>query len=1069
MPIIADLHIHSRYSRATSKSCSPETLDCSGRQKGLHLIGTGDFTHPAWRSELKEKLIPAEEGLYRLKQELVLPNQVQGSAAPRFVLSSEISCIYKKGGRTRKVHHVILLPSIAAADALSHKLEAIGNLHSDGRPILGMDSRDLLELTLDTCPEAIFIPAHIWTPHFSLFGANSGFDRIEECFEDLTPFIRALETGLSSDPAMNWRLSALDNYTLVSNSDAHSPANLAREANLLNIPLSYPALRHALAHPETQEFLGTLEFFPEEGKYHFDGHRNCNICLSPEQSIANGNLCPVCGRRLTIGVAHRAESLADHPPGRRAPYAKHFESILPLSEAIGSCLGHSPSSQKVQSLKEHLLWRIGPELYILREAPLEQLREEAGPLVFEGMRRLRRKEVCAQPGYDGVYGKIQLLTKEERSSLLGQLSFFTGISIAQAKKTSAKKARIALPTEPAFQPAPEPQTAQHSLNTQQQHAVSCIAQTTAVIAGPGTGKTHTLIRKIVSLIEQEHTPASRIMAVTFTNQAAAEMRSRLSAALGRREARSITIGTFHSICLELLKKSELDAPVLPEEDALLLGEQIVHQFGLKLSPAGFLRRVSSIKNGALPATSLPQKVLDAYADLLDYYGVMDYDDILLRAIEHLKSQSANAKQQLHAFSHLLVDEFQDINPLQYCLIRLIKDAGASLFCIGDPNQSIYGFRGADAACFTRLAQDYPDLLQITLRQNYRSTPEILCSARPVVQEESLQATRPAGIKVQIVQAQSALSEGICLAHEIMSILGGIDMLGTGSGKKKRAGDTVAASFSDIAVLYRTHRQAEIIENCLKKEGIPYIVLGREDFLSDCTVQYALNFFRLLLEPLNLLALHSCLQYAGGRPQQIQEILLQYRLGGYRLELLPGLLQPLGDASFQKFSEMLFSFSEKLKKEDAATLLHDWAIQQDIENNPAFDRLIYAAAAQKDLTTFLAQLTLGQEPDIRRSGSRAYPLDAVTLSTIHGAKGREFSAVFLCGINRSNLPLQASGIKDLEEERRLFYVGMTRAKELLTISYFGEPSPFLAELPSAFSETRLAAPHKKILAEQLRLF
>ena len=235
------------------------------------------------------------------------------------------------------------------------------------------------------------------------------------------------------------------------------------------------------------------------------------------------------------------------------------------------------------------------------------------------------------------------------------------------------------------------------------------------------------------------------------------------------------------------------------------------------------------------------------------------------------------------------------------------------------------------------------------------------------------------------------------------------------------------------------------------------------------MQYALNFFRLLLEPLNLLALHSCLQYAGGRPQQVQEILLQYRLGGYRLELLPGLLQLFGDASFQKFSEMLLSFSEKLKKGDAATLLHDWAIQQRIENNPAFDRLIYAAAAQKDLPTFLVQLTLGQEPDIRRSGSRTYPLDAVTLSTIHGAKGREFSAVFLCGINRSNLPLQASGIKDLEEERRLFYVGMTRAKELLTISYFGEPSPFLAELPSAFSETRLAAPHKKILAEQLRLF
>ncbi len=257
---IADLHIHSKYSRATSKECMPEYLDLWARRKGLDLIGTGDFTHPVWREELKEKFIPAEDGLYRLKDDFRIAETVGDAPAPRFVISGEISSIYKKNGRVRKVHNVILLPSLEAGEALSHRLELIGNLHSDGRPILGLDSHDLLEITLDTCPDAIFIPAHIWTPHFSLFGAYSGFDTIEECFEDLTPHIHALETGLSSDPPMNWRLSALDRFTMVSNSDAHSPANLAREANLFNTELSYPSVARALASHDTDEFYGTLEF-----------------------------------------------------------------------------------------------------------------------------------------------------------------------------------------------------------------------------------------------------------------------------------------------------------------------------------------------------------------------------------------------------------------------------------------------------------------------------------------------------------------------------------------------------------------------------------------------------------------------------------------------------------------------------------------------------------------------------------------------------------------------------------------------------------------------------------------
>ena len=299
---IADLHIHSKYSRATSRDCVPEALDFWARRKGIDLVGTGDFTHPAWRAELSECLEEAEDGLYVLKSGHVRPGAPGGGAVPRFVVSGEISSIYKKNGRVRKVHSLILLPSLEAAEVLSHRLEAIGNIHSDGRPILGLDCRDLLEITLEACPEAVFIPANIWTPHFSVFGAFSGFDRLEDCFGDLTGEIHALETGLSSDPPMNWRLSALDGYQLVSHSDAHSPAKLGREADLLDINPDYTSLRRALCTGEG--LLGTLEFFPEEGKYHLDGHRTCNQCLTPVETVAAGGQVP--------GVREKA----DH---RRAP------------------------------------------------------------------------------------------------------------------------------------------------------------------------------------------------------------------------------------------------------------------------------------------------------------------------------------------------------------------------------------------------------------------------------------------------------------------------------------------------------------------------------------------------------------------------------------------------------------------------------------------------------------------------------------------------------------------------------------------------------------------------------
>ena len=407
MKMIADLHIHSRFSMATSKEGTPENLDFWARKKGISLIGTGDFTHPVWREELKERLVSEGNGLYRLRDAYVKEESRKfPGEGTRFVVSGEISSIYKKNGKTRKIHNVILLPSLEAADAMAQRLEKIGNIHSDGRPILGLDSHDLLEMMLDVCPEGILIPAHIWTPHFSVLGAKSGFDSVEECFEELAPYIHALETGLSSDPAMNWRISKLDRYQLVSNSDAHSPSKLGREANLLDIDCSYEGLYRAIQTGEGLE--GTVEFFPEEGKYHFDGHRKCGVSLSPVEAERRGGICPVCGKKLTMGVDHRVEQLADRAEGFVKKDGKKYESLVPLPEVISACMGYSTASKKVQGCFEQMIQTLGTEFDILRNVPSEDIKSCAGERIAEGIENVRTGNVKRIPGYDGEYGKIEL-------------------------------------------------------------------------------------------------------------------------------------------------------------------------------------------------------------------------------------------------------------------------------------------------------------------------------------------------------------------------------------------------------------------------------------------------------------------------------------------------------------------------------------------------------------------------------------------------------------------------------------------------------------------------------------
>lgn len=420
MTFYADLHVHSKYSRATSRDLDLENLARWAARKGIAVVGTGDCVHPGWLTEIREKLVPDGSGLFRLRTEVEAEIERTLPAAcrkpVRFMLSTEISTIYKKGGKTRKIHHLIYAPDLASADRLAMRLARIGNIASDGRPILGLDSRDLLEVTLGSGPGCYLVPAHIWTPWFGALGSRSGFDSIEECYGDLASNVFAVETGLSSDPVMNWRVSFLDRFRLVSNSDAHSPGKLGREATRFSCAPDYFAIRRALETGEGYE--GTVEFFPEEGKYHMDGHRACGVRLAPKETMALGGRCPVCGKAVTVGVAHRVETLADRNEAEALPppTAGEATSFVPLPEILSELLGNPVASKVVAAVYSHATATLGPELSVLGELPVEDIKQVA-PLLAEAVARLRAESVVRQPGYDGEYGVIRLFAEGELDRL----------------------------------------------------------------------------------------------------------------------------------------------------------------------------------------------------------------------------------------------------------------------------------------------------------------------------------------------------------------------------------------------------------------------------------------------------------------------------------------------------------------------------------------------------------------------------------------------------------------------------------------------------------------------------
>jgi DNA helicase-2/ATP-dependent DNA helicase PcrA len=431
MKFLADLHIHSKFSRATSRDMILDSLAPWARVKGLSLLATGDFTHPEWLFLMKEKLEPMGNGFLRLKNGTTSFEAPPFKGLPAtsrdvaFILSSELSFIYSKGGKVRKVHVMLLAPDFESVERVNSRLQAVGNLGSDGRPILGMDVRLFARMVAETAPRCVVIPSHIWTPWFSLFGANSGFDAIEECFEEMTPLIFALETGLSSDPPMNRRLSALDRFALVSNSDAHSPSKIGREANAFDTDFSYRGLVEALRTNDPSKFLYTVEFFPEEGKYHYDGHRKCGVVCSPRESLRTNDLCPKCGKKLTIGVLHRVEELADRENGDGIPDRIPFKNLIPLNEVIAQALGKTPECQGVWDLYFRFIREFGDEHSILTNVPVAELARVSPENVAEAVDRMRKGQVHIVPGHDGEYGTIRIFGEDAATdSCASQLSLF---------------------------------------------------------------------------------------------------------------------------------------------------------------------------------------------------------------------------------------------------------------------------------------------------------------------------------------------------------------------------------------------------------------------------------------------------------------------------------------------------------------------------------------------------------------------------------------------------------------------------------------------------------------------
>ncbi len=1005
----------------------------------------------------------------------------------------EISTICRRGERTRKVHHLLYAPSFEAADRITAALAKIGNLASDGRPILGLDSRDLLEITLSADPGCFLVPAHVWTPWFAVLGSRSGFDAVQECYADLAGHIFAVETGLSSDPAMNWTCSSLDSYRLVSNSDAHSPPMLGREATVFGTELDYFAMAAALRTGNGLD--GTIEFFPEEGKYHLDGHRKCGVRIDPARAgeaertdEANeageaSTICPRCGKPLTIGVLRRVAQLADRPLGFRPPGAAGFTNLVQLPEIMSEILTTGPKSKKVVGEVGRLVTTLGPELRILRDTPLEDIGRAGGSPLSESIARLRRGEVIRDAGYDGEYGTIRLFQPGELDgdALFGVTGLLTPpapaappaaptdrMATGRTDGTPARRDRAATDREP--EPAQAgPGLPLDGLDAElegldaEQRAATMTAGPLLIMAGPGSGKTRTLTHRIAHQILAGGLPAGRFLAITFTRRAADEMRQRLAVLCPPNQDPpnqdppnqgppnqgppgrdgEITVTTFHGLGLRILREHHgaagLTAQFQVADEAARLGVATA-MTGSERDGRKLLAGLADDPAGKL---ALRQELMAR--DLVDFDGLVEMAAALL-------GEHPAIAADLHArWPYVSVDEYQDIDAAQYDLLRLISGDGAGLTAIGDPDQAIYGFRGADVGFFLRFTADFAAATTVALARNYRSSPAIVTAAMQAIAPTTLVPGRRAqAVRADLAgrapgdslgavtfhQAADEYAEAAWIAAVMDRLLGGTSFHSLDSGRAD-GHDHGKLGLADIAVLYRTDSQADPIGQALTRAGLPF-QKGSHDLLARRT----------------------------GVAEIIHEMGLASSGGGRDAA---GTEEASEDVSGRLKAAMRALIAVRGERDGTAVDLR------------AAGELLAPLARRcgADLERFRAEVALGGETDAL--DPRA---DAITLLTLHGAKGLEFDVVFLAGCESGLLPLRFPGsgpgtAAQVAEERRLLFVGMTRGRRRLLLSCAARRtrhraetatgrSPFLAAIdPGLLGHSGPERP-SKASARQLRL-
>ena len=1094
MKYIADLHVHSKYSRATAKNLDLEHLYIYAQLKGITVVATGDFTHPAWFSELAEKLEPAEDGFFKLKPEIATAcdREVPPSCRRpvRFVLSTEISNIYKKNDRTRKNHNLVLMPDMDAAARFNARLDAIGNIKSDGRPILGLDARNLLEITLETSPDAFLIPAHIWTPWFSLFGSKSGFNTIKECFEDLTPHVFAVETGLSSDPPMNWRVSDIDGLTLVSNSDAHSPSKLGREACLFDTGLSFSDMRQALESGSPDKYLGTYEFYPEEGKYHFDGHRACGISFSPDITRQHDGNCPVCGKPLTLGVLYRVEELADRDPDEKPDRHHPFYSIVPLEEVLSEILGVGPKSKKVTAAYNNVLEKIGPEFEVMYETPVEDIQKSGQLLLDIAIERIRNGDIQLTPGFDGEYGRVKVFQPEEIGALKGEVSLFSDTPLEQAEDNTCRPVPVPPPctagSKPARQPSlpgladdppatDQPADIFSGLNERQLEAVVYGDGPLMIIAGPGSGKTHTLTCRIARLLRDNKVRPQNILAITFTNRAADEMSRRLGEMTGG-AAVCPRVSTFHAFCYNILKTIKNTVPVILDEadQRQLLSDALqrvdISDPATKKQSARFAEMISRAKQQLLVpgddlgkiAPEIPSQELaaayQAYQDLLESYGLMDFEDLITIVVNRLEADETFRKKCQIQYPYIFVDEYQDINYAQYRLIRALVPPGGNICVIGDPDQAIYGFRGSDTVFFKTFDRDYPGAATICLEKNYRSTETILSASYNVIssQQENTQRVRVySGISGQpaitVAGLASDRAEATFVGKTIESLVGGLGFFSIDFGKAGYEDPQKAYAFSDMAILFRTRAQAAVFAEILSSAGIPCHLSSRDNMYSAAGIAELISLLRLCNDCGSMIDFKRVLSAGEGRQTggTLDALDAWNKKHGLTInKMLSALIRFPVDGIGSTVQTRLAALAENLLdiREKARTMRTDEQLLYILKKRPDIQSLIerkektretrdllIKTAREKgaDPASFLAGVSLVSDADVLLPRA-----DRVRLMTIHAAKGLEFPVVFVAGCEDGYLPLRRSDndTVDMDEERRLLYVAMTRARDQLYLTY-----------------------------------